>query len=238
MPSRRKTSRPAPDEAAPDAPPSVARFASVVAHEIRNPLSAVKIALQTLERQGGVVGPHARRLDIALREVDTIETVLSRILEWARPHAPVPTRVAAAELARIAVSRCAMTEDDHPIALELGPGTSEVRALVDVESVTRALAEILRNAGQSSVPQAPVHLRVEQVGAVLRFVVRDGGSGFDDEAYQRAFEPFFTTRARGIGLGLPRARDVARAHGGDVRIARLPTGAEVTLELPADRSAP
>lgn len=201
-------------------------FAAAIAHEIRNPLSAVKIALQTVERQSRIPANDATRLRIALREVATIEHVLSDVLDWARPSEPAVVDILASAVLRTAAQPYLERLETHPVEASL-------RLRVDEGRVVAAIAELLRNAVDASPPSSAAVVRTEVRGETLAIVVENQGPPLVVDQCRRAFDPFFTTKARGIGLGLPRARQAARAHGGDVTLEpRDGGGARATLLLP------
>lgn len=207
------------------------RFASVVAHELRNPLSAVKIALQTVGHGETLAAKDATRLRIALREVGTIERVLELVLEWARPSqlTPVDTTLdAVVELVEASIHEAL---DQCGTALEVE--VEAARVSVDAPRVAFAVSELVRNAAFASPQGDPVHLRCATEQGGLVFEIRDSGPGLGEEALARAFEPFWSGRARGVGLGLAVARDVARRHGGDLTIENAtPRGCVARLTLP------
>lgn len=207
------------------------RFASVVAHELRNPLSAVKIALQTLERHAQLKPKDSTRLSIALREVATIERVLSDLLDWARPPEPQLESVSAAQVLSAALIECEGDLADRRLEL-VRDETSGASVRGDAERLTLALAELVRNAAQASPPEGIVRVAVLQNDESVRFIVDDDGPGMSEEDAARAFEPFFSGRARGIGLGLTRALDTARSLGGDVELTKKERGMRAVLHLP------
>lgn len=234
---RTRRPRPAPADTADHLrrdPDSLAWFSSLVAHELRNPLSAVKIALQTLERQASLAPKDSTRLRIALREVGTIERVLTDILDWTRPAPLRPEPVDPAALVDAAVALARPELDEQRVQLRLLPLPTCLALWVDPSHAARALAELLRNAALASTAGAAVDVAVRAAGPLTAFEVRDYGPGLGDVDRLRAFEPFFTLRARGIGLGLPLVAQVARAHGGAAELVPAPGGGLVgRLLLPA-----
>jgi two-component system sensor histidine kinase HydH len=214
-------------------------FASVVAHEIRNPLSSVKIALQTVERHGKIGVKDGTRLRIALREVATIEKVLTDVLEWARPGELQRERSRPSEIAVAAVEKFGQHYEGRSVEVSLTRDTEERCITVDRSRVTNALVELLANAADASSPSSPIRLSVFCAEDSVSFAVEDEGNGFAPEAAERAFDPFFSTKARGVGLGLPRAQAAARNHGGEVLLqARTEGGVRAILSLsaPSDRN--
>jgi signal transduction histidine kinase len=211
-------------------------FAAVVAHELRNPLSAVKIALQTLERHATLPPKDDRRLRIALREVATIERVLTDVVDWARPPEMRTEMAEASAVVEGALARVKPSADEAGVRLESDVRPGLEPQLIDAVRLADALAELVRNAVEASTSGGMVRVTVTQNEDDTLFTVTDEGSSLTEEERARAFDPFFSRRARGIGLGLSRARDIVRRHGGDVTLApRVAGGARATIQIPRVR---
>lgn len=194
----------------------------------------MKIALQTLDRHANLAPKDATRLRIALREVGTIERVLTDILDWTRPAPLRPEAIDPADLVDAAVALARPELDEHRVELRLSPLPAGLFLRADVAQAGRALAELLRNAALASATGGVVDVTVRSAGPLAALEVRDHGPGLPDADRSRAFEPFFTLRARGIGLGLPLVAQIARAHGGAAELTPAPGGGLVArLLLPA-----
>lgn len=205
----------------------LARFASLVAHEVRNPLSAVKIALQTLERHGSLAQNDLRRVAIASREVQNIELLLNEVLEFARPPSlalvPVdprePVRAAVEEVAQEFASRNVRFSSLLPDRMSLvRADPTRIRAAVRILCRLAALAteEVGEGSVEISVRALP-DLRWE-------LSVVDPGRQLAEELREKAFVPFTLNRARGSGLGLAVVARIASEHGGGARIEARPEG--------------
>jgi two-component system sensor histidine kinase HydH len=241
------TGKPSLDAARRTAPPERARpvsdgleelrglpaFAAIVAHEIRNPLSAVKIALQTVERHGEVPVKDATRLRIALREVATIERVLTNVLDWARPADLHVELVATDELVEAALGLVKEEAQEKRIVFARAEAGAPSSVRADAQRISQALAELLRNAIAASPADSTIQIESAQAEGAFVVAITDRGTGLGVEDCARAFDPFFSKKARGIGLGLPRARAIARRHGGDVLLEPAQRGgSRATLTVP------
>lgn len=213
------------------------RFASVVAHELRNPLSAVKIALQTVGHGAALGAKDATRLSIALREVGTIERVLDLVLEWARPSALAREPASVEDLLKRVAGAVADAVEETGALVDVAADPTVVRVFADADRLALALSELVRNAVLAGTRGTPVRLRCERVADHVVFEVTNHGQGLTSEELERAFDAFWSGRARGVGLGLTVAREVARRHGGDVFLSRTPTGSVARLTISADAGA-
>ena len=204
----------------------LARFASLVAHEVRNPLSAVKIALQTLERHGTLGANDLRRTSIALREVLNIELLLNEVLEFARPpslslvpgdpRTPVEEAIGGVESewgSREVKFVRRLPERMAPVALD------PVRVRTAVKILCRQAAVAAEDAGGGTV-----EVEVREVPQGWELSVADPGPTLSAELLQNAFAPFSPQRARGSGLGLAVVARIASEHRGSTRLDPRPTG--------------
>jgi signal transduction histidine kinase len=214
---------------------SLGRLSTVVAHEIRNPLMIIKTSLRTLRREDA----RPEQAQSAAKDIDEEVTRLNRIvtevLDFARP---IKFDLAPADLnglAKDAVRAAGAEEGNVRIRLELDPGIPKVTT--DAERLRQALVNILGNAVHAVAGrQADIRLRTRRVDAGrVAIVVTDNGSGIAPEDLPRLFDPYFTTRRTGTGIGLAISRNIIEGLGGRIVVASEPDrGTEVRIELPVD----
>jgi signal transduction histidine kinase len=219
----------------------LARLLKRLAHEIRNPLSSLDVHFQLLEEDLSVESPqlHARlasRLGIIHGELHRLESIVHRFLKLAGPSA--------LELEPVDIQRTV----SHVCEL-LGPEASsrkiEIRAEVEADlplvmldpvRLTQALMNIIINGIQAIGESGQIKVSAAKSGEELLLSVRDTGPGIPAEALGDIFDPYFSTKAEGSGLGLWIAQQIAVAHGGGLRAENAPTGGAVfTLKLPLRR---
>lgn len=199
---------------------TVARAGAGLAHRLRNPLAVVKGTAQLLE--GRVPAGERERIERIVAASGRMETILSRLLDFARPPAPQPTSFDLAALARDVASRLG----PPPVRVE---GEATVRA--DREHAETILEELLANA-RAFDPEGTIEIRVRVEGADGVLEVADRGPGLDLDPAS-AFEPYVTSRPDGTGLGLSIVRALAGASGGSATLAPRPGGGCVaSLSLP------
>ena len=205
-----------------------------VAHEVRNPLAGIRSTVQLWQRG---IGPDGESFAGLLDEVDRLDGIVARLLHFSRANtrelAPGDLNALAAEAARLA--RGPAEAQGVGVDLDLDP------SLPAVAMVPPALVQVLRNLTTNALQAMPgpgrlrIATRYDAPSRSAELTVSDTGPGLPAEASTHLFEPFFTTKPGGTGLGLAIAREIALAHGGDLRAGPRPDGpgAAFTLALPA-----
>ncbi len=220
---------------------SLGRLAGGLAHEVRNPLGIVRATAQLLQQEAARYPALALPTQVIQAEIDRVDRLIEQLLDYARPQ---PPRSAPLDLAALARHAVAITE---PLAAQRGVGLSiEAPAALaplegDAERLHQAVINLLLNAVQATPAGGQVAVSLREVyrgsDAQVVLTVCDTGAGIAPEDLPRLFEPFFTTRDDGVGLGLSLVQQIAAEHGGTVRVASRPgAGAAFTIELP--RRAP
>jgi signal transduction histidine kinase len=202
-----------------------------VAHEMRNPLTAIK-ALVQLVAGGTKETRDGERLRVVLGEIERVERTLSDYLSLARPLtdvAPEPIDIAAVLRDVAAVLEARAADAGIRIAVHAEP----TKILADPRRLREALLNLCMNAIEAMPKGGALELSVQREGDDAVLVVRDEGVGLAPDVAARLGEPFTTTREGGTGLGLALARSVARMHGGELRIASTAgKGTSVMLSIP------
>jgi signal transduction histidine kinase len=209
---------------------ALGRVAAGVAHEIRNPIAAMR-----LRAENGLAGDDERRrsaLAAVLEQVARLDRLLGELLAMTQRREPAPTSVALDAFLRATAAE--QPEGADRITVE----APAARVQLDPAIVGRVLDNLLRNAVQHIAPDGQVRLigglsTTAKGEGQLWIVVRDDGPGVPDALRASLFEPFVTGRADGTGLGLAIAREYAEAHGGTLNLIDSPgQGAAFRLELP------
>jgi len=201
---------------------AVGRLAAGVAHEIRNPLAAISGSVELLARMQPA-GDDARALmDIVTREASRLNGLITDLLDFARPRPPdlQPLDLAATvgELIRVFELDKALEE----ARVELSAG-APVMVSADAAQLRQVVWNLVRNAAQASPAGAPIVVTVKVAGTFGELTVRDHGPGIPPEQRAQVFEPFFSTKKGGTGLGLAVVHRIVEDHQGRIEI-RTPTG--------------
>ncbi len=221
----------------------LSRLLARLAHEIRNPLSSLDIHVQLLEEDLGALAPQNReqlaaRLEIIHGELHRLEGIVDRFLRLAGPSA---LDLEAVEIPKLVAHVCELLRPEASgreieIVARVEESVPHLRA--DSGRLTQALLNLLINAIQAVERRGKidVHAAVSADGYSLVLEVRDNGPGIPPEKLASIFDPYFTTKPEGSGLGLWIAQQIAVAHGGSLQATDAPGGGAVfTLLLPVER---
>ncbi|MGX7705636.1 sensor histidine kinase [Methylobacterium sp. Gmos1] len=220
---------------------ALGQLAAGIAHEIRNPLAAIRLKAENALASADPARGRAA-LDLVLDQVARLDRLLRDLLSLTQPRRP---SLAATDLG-LALRDCARFHDEFARAQGVAVAVAEVtpeRPLLDAAEIRRALDNLVLNAIQHSPAGSTVRLSGMREGDRLRIRVTDEGPGIPDALKTRLFDPFVTGRPDGTGLGLAIVREIARAHGGQVRLAAPPPeapgpGATFEIDLPWTASPP
>lgn len=206
-------------------------FASGIAHEIRNPLAAIKTSVQALARREQ--DPKRTQLLTEMEgEIDRLARVVSDLLDFGRPRPPLPGAVPVHELFR-RISTIIEPEAQGR-GLHFGcQGNSDLSLWADPDHLQQILLNLALNAVQATPAGGAVVLRASADERQAVIEVSDTGCGIPDEHLERVSDPFFTTKTRGVGLGLSISRQLCELNGGTMTIDSAPgQGTVVRIVLP------
>ncbi|HEY4886390.1 MAG TPA: ATP-binding protein [Myxococcales bacterium] len=210
---------------------AIGRIAAQITHEIRNPLSSISLNAEEL----GERAPDARELcDAIVREVDRLTGITEEYLRFARLPKPQVQRADVNDTVRDLLDfvRPELEAGGVRVTASLSPGLP--RVLADVAQLRQLLLNLLRNAREAMPSGGSLHLATRSDEGLVSLEIQDTGQGISPERMERIFDPFFTTKARGTGLGLAMAQEIAQEHGGQLLCESVVgEGAVFTLRLPA-----
>jgi signal transduction histidine kinase len=217
------------------------RLAAVVAHDMSNPLTYLSTNLQLLEREADALQKVAHRdmhaaVAESARAVESITDILRDLRRFARSDAvghPMPTEVRAVVEEALLLSSARL----RGIQLERELGQDLPRVLARRRRLVQVLLNLLLNAADAVGPEAKerrIRITAGRVEGGVRIALEDSGPGLTAEARARLFQPFFTTKppGKGMGLGLALSREYVQADGGTLAFEETGHGARVVLTLP------
>ena len=219
---------------------ALGQMAATVAHEVKNPLSAIKSIAQVMSEDEQLKTQHARDLSLIVGETDRLSKSVTQLLSFAskQPPAAMPSR--AEDLVRRMVALFRSDAVDRNINL-----TARIDGVAPLDGVQTAaagdaLSNLILNALQSTPAGGTVTVETYLEDGFAVFSVSDTGNGVAPEMHSKIWEPFFTTRQRGTGLGLAIVRKRMEESGGSARLAPNQNGggARFELRLPVSEARP
>ncbi|MSR83791.1 MAG: PAS domain S-box protein [Candidatus Latescibacteria bacterium] len=224
---------------------ALGRLAASVAHEVRNPLSAIDIQLQLLQEELGGAGGEAatrvnRRLTIARTEMRRLEGIVQNFLRFSRPPALYLQPVQPNDLLRHLFSLVEPEAREHGIALVLDLEEPLPAISADENLLSQALLNVLINAFQApgAAPRVILQSRLDRVKGQILLQVADNGRGIPPADLERVLEFYYTTKAEGTGLGLSIAQRIVHQHGGTLEVASQEgAGTLVSIRLWLEKGA-
>ena len=219
---------------------AITLLAAGVAHEIGNPLNSLDIHLQLLQRKARKLPAKARAeieetLSVTREEVARLDHIITQFLRAIRNQPPVLRPGNLNEVIRESLAFLETEIRDHDVLVETEFDDALPVISMDAGQIKQVVYNVIRNALQAMASGGILRVRTETLEQGVRMVFADTGGGMPPEVISRIFEPYFTTKAGGSGLGLFIVRRIVRAHGGDISIESTPDkGLVLSIRLPRD----
>jgi len=217
---------------------AIGRLAAGVAHEVRNPLGVIRASASMIRESAADDDENARACRFIVEEIDRLDGLITALLNFSRP---VVTRARDVEVGPIvarALTLAGRVVGDTPAELVQDPPGADLRAVVDSDLLSQVVLDLVTNAAEALEQPGRIVVRTAERDGRLRIDVADDGPGIAADEAARVFEPFYTTKASGTGLGLAMAARIAEAHAGRLTVVdgagagRGGRGACFRLELP------
>jgi signal transduction histidine kinase len=215
---------------------AIGELAAIVGHDLRNPLTGIATATYNVEKHLGkrIDRETKEMLEIIEQDIHYSDKIVSDLLEYARE-----THLELAEASVKSITKDALTRVKLPRRTRVVDSTqNEPKILVDVDKMRRVFENLIKNAVEAMSKGGTLRIASKKTNGNLEIVFADTGEGMTGEVMEKIWSPLFTTKAKGIGLGLPIAKRLVEAHEGSITaMSKLGKGSSFTVTLPI-RSAP
>ena len=218
---------------------AVLMLAAGVAHEIGNPLNALSIHMQLMDRKlrklpDDEAAPLKQLVDVARGEIDRLDRILSQFIKAVRPTLPQFARESLPALARETLESLSAEIHDRNIRLEFDEPEDLPTAWVDAGQVRQAFFNVMHNAIQAMGDGGVLRVSFASADRLVGIAIEDTGPGISANRMGDLFEPFQTTKANGNGMGLMIVQRILRDHGGTIMVDSQPGGTRVQLNFQRD----
>ena len=217
---------------------AMGEMAAGISHEIRNPLGIIRSSAELLKKKVTRVDPTNTLPDIIVEEATRLNGIITDFINFARPRSPKLTPCRLEDILDKNINFLAAQIEDHRYEIRKAYRHPLPGVLADAPMLYQSFLNLFINAMQSMPDGGRIDVGVRAENGRVRIEIEDEGQGVPQELLDKIWDPFFTTKDKGTGLGLGIVRNIIESHGGVVRISnRDPRGARVTIELPVEMAA-
>ncbi|HIJ56256.1 MAG TPA: two-component sensor histidine kinase [Deltaproteobacteria bacterium] len=217
---------------------SLGEMAAKISHEIRNPLGIIKSSTALLKKKMAAVDASNTILDVIVEETERLNNIITDFFNYAKPRSPNLTPCRVEEVIDKNLTFLAPQLDGQAYRIQTRYGNNLPEIVADTAMLYQAFLNILINAMQAMPDGGDVHIEVDSTGGKVHITFMDNGTGIPHDVLEKIWEPFFTTKDFGTGLGLGIVKNIVESHGGNVQMDNRPEGgARVSIELPVNQGA-
>jgi signal transduction histidine kinase len=214
---------------------SLGEMAAGISHEIRNPLGIIRSSAELLKKKVTKIDPSNNIPDIIVEEANRLNRIITDFINFAKPRSPnlVPCRINEVIDKNINFLSMQIEEKGYVIKQNYQNSLPEIQA--DGAMLYQSFLNILINAMQAMPHGGTIEITISANAKMVTINFEDEGQGISEEVIEKIWDPFFTTKEMGTGLGLGVVKNLIESHGGNIQILnRTQGGACVTVELPVD----
>jgi two-component system sensor histidine kinase HydH len=215
---------------------SLGEMAAGISHEIRNPLGIIRSSAELLKKKVTKIDPSNTIPDIIVEEANRLNRIITDFINFAKPRSPnlTPCRIEEVIDKNITFLAVQIEEKGYQIKQNYQNSLPEIQA--DAAMLYQSFLNILINAMQAMPNGGCIEISISANEKIVTISFEDEGQGITEEVLDKIWDPFFTTKEMGTGLGLGVVKNIIESHGGSIQIQnRTSRGARVTVELPVEQ---
>ncbi len=200
---------------------ALGKMAAGVAHELRNPLSSIKGLAVLLKANFSIPSKEAETADILVKEVERLNRGIGELLDYAKPGQLRREDASIQEIIGKTISLVQVDAESFGVSIHLKTDEHLPRILVDKDKMNQVFLNLFLNAIQAMEHGGDLTVRTESDQSVIKIIIRDNGTGIEPENLNRVFDPYFTTKNDGTGLGLAMSAKIVEEHGGRIELSSV-----------------
>ena len=198
----------------------IGQLTASLAHEIRNPLSSAKMGIQMLLKNPAFAGVNRRRLEILAHETSRLDKIVTDMLDFARPMKFAFRLCSMTDVIRSSLDAMEAKIKEKKVLIRMNSPKSLPFIVMDYEKMEQVVVNLLLNSIEAVPNRGEIEITAGRYGrGAVRVQIADNGEGISGEDLPFIFDPFFSKKAKGTGLGLYNVKKIVEAHGGSVRAA-------------------
>lgn len=199
-------------------------LAAEIAHEIRNPLTVIKLLFQSLELEFDKNDVRTTDVGVISEKLDHLEEIVGRVLNFGRSQDGMYSRQDLNQLVRETLQLVRLKLNQQKIEIDFQPADRGLQVEVNKGQIQQVMLNLILNATQAMPNGGEVRIQTAAEGAIVSLTIQDSGSGIEAELTNQIFESFLTNRPDGTGLGLSISKRILQSHRGDIELASSGAG--------------
>ena len=199
-------------------------LAAEIAHEIRNPLTVIKLLFQSLELEFDKNDVRTTDVGVISEKLDHLEEIVGRVLNFGRSQDGMYSRQDLNQLVRETLQLVRLKLNQQKIEIDFQPADQGLQVEVNKGQIQQVMLNLILNATQAMPNGGEVRIQTAAEGAIVSLTIQDSGSGIEAELTNQIFESFLTNRPDGTGLGLSISKRILQSHRGDIELASSGAG--------------
>jgi signal transduction histidine kinase len=212
---------------------AMGEMAASISHEIRNPLGIIRSSAELLKKKVSKIDPGNALPDIIVEEASRLNGIITDFINYARPRSPKLSACRVDDVIEKTLAFLGAQIQEKGYTIEKAYQNPLLEIMGDAPMLHQSFLNVFINAMQAMPDGGRIGVGIRTEGGNVRVEIEDAGQGIPIDLLDKIWDPFFTTKDKGTGLGLGIVKNIVEAHGGRVRLAnREPQGARVTIELP------
>jgi signal transduction histidine kinase len=213
---------------------SIGEMVAGVSHEIRNPLGIIRSSGELLKKKIALIDPSNSIADIIVEEAIRLDNIITDFLDFAKPRKPSLTSCRIEDIIEKNITYLAPQFEKNGCVVDKRQDSDLPEVMADANMLYQAFLNILINSMQSMPDGGKISISLRSTNTGIEIAFEDEGTGIPEELLKKIWDPFFSTKDKGTGLGLGIVKNIIEAHNGTIKITNRETiGSRVFVTIPA-----